>query len=618
MIKGSRTARWSGAALAGLVAGGLAAGLVAVTAAAAPEDCTSTVRFASTSNTVYVTGPGTCTLTDLVAKGVKPAQLAKADAAAKVWLLTANLRLEGGARLDLHGGASGDVSQLRLRSDPDSGAVAGQPRKFVFIRAEWGTIDLASTKVTSWSGTGPDTNYADGRAFIHVRSLRDSTGAVRTSRMDISDSEISYLGYNAAESYGLVWKVSGTPTADLFKNVDVLGNVTGSIIHHNYFGAYTYGAYGMRWVGNEFHHNVSYGLDPHDDSDNLLIKGNQSHDNGNHGIICSQRCDNLVIENNVVERNTGHGIMIHRSVTGTVVRNNTSNANTDTGIVVFDSDGNTIENNTVKGNLRGIRLSVGSAGNTFTGNTVDASQGYGIYLYKGSDAPAGDDGRPRNNTFTGNTITNSGSYAVYLGEADSNTFTGNTFSGNRNGLYFNGSVGNKVDGIADGMAVETFGASGVPARTTLGGFGSAVVKLNAYATTTLEDTAGRAFDVSGKALATTVGTGTSSLALTSANAGTAPVVYRRALVVRTGGGSATVDPTAWTTGTSPTLTWAAKLTVASQSLSTKVGGLTSGATYKVTRTGMSTKTLTASSAGEVSFTDSPGTTSTVTYTLKAG
>jgi len=38
----------------------------------------------------------------------------------------------------------------------------------------------------------------------------------------------------------------------------------------------------------------------------------------------------------------------------------------------------------------------------------------------------------------------------------------------------------------------------------------------------------------------------------------------------------------------------------------------------VTRTGMTTRTLTASSSGEVSFTDAPGTTNAVTYTLKAG
>ena len=614
----TRRARWAGAGVAGLLTGGLAAGLLAVTAAAAPGDCTSVVRFASTSNTVYVTGEGTCTLTDLAAKGIKPAQLSKVDAAAKVWLLTANLRLEGGARVDLHGGTDGDVNQLRLRSDPDSGPVAGQPRKFVFIRAEYGTLDLKSTKVTSWSGTGPDTNYADGRAFIHVRSLKDSTGEARESRMDIDASEIAYLGYNAAESYGLVWKVSGTPTAELFAGVNVLGDVTGSNIHHNYFGAYTYGAYDMEWVGNQFHHNVSYGLDPHDDSDNLLIKGNRSYDNGNHGIICSQRCDHLVIEDNVVERNTGHGIMIHRSVTDTVVRGNTSNNNTDTGIVVFDSDGNTIEGNTVRGNLRGVRLSVGSSSNTFTGNTIDASKSYGIYFYKGSDAPVGDDGRPRNNTFTGNRITGTTGYALRLGEADGNTFTGNTWTGNTSGLYFNGSTGNRVDGIPDGMTVETYGASGVPARTTLSGFGRAVVKLNPYGTTTLEDTEGRVFDLDGKALATTVGTGTSSLALTSANAGTSATVYRRALVVRTGGGSAGVDPTAWTTGTSPTLSWSAKLTVASQTLSAKVGGLTSGKSYKVTRTGMTTRTLTASSSGEVSFTDAPGTTNAVTYTLKAG
>jgi parallel beta-helix repeat protein len=574
------------------------------------------MRFASSSNTIYVSGAGTCTLEDLAASSALRSATLRRDGT--TWYLGNNLRLEGGARLELHGGpAGGGVDELRLRSDPDP--VPGTVRNFVWLRAEWGTLDLVSTKVTSWGpGDGPDTDTSDGRAFIHVRSFADpATGQARESRMDIRDSDVGYLGWNAAESYGLVWKVyarSGVPAP--FDTVNVLGDVTGSRLHHNYFGAYTYGAFGMLWEGDEFDHNVAYGLDPHDDSDHLVIRGNHSHDNGNHGIICSQRCDHLLIEDNLVERNVGHGIMLHRGVTDTLVRDNQALANTDTGIVVFDSDGNELTRNTSSGNLRGVRLSVGSSGNRFTGNDISGNTSYGVYFYKGSDEPTGDDGRPRANTFEANRITGNGGYAVNLADADGNLFTGTTFSGNKRGLYLGTSSGNRIDGLRpDLLTVETSGASGKPGTTTLSDFERVEVRQNSYATTSLEDAGGRVFDQVDEKLATTVSAGASSLALTPARIGTAASVLARPLWATTSGGSAAIDPTVWTT--SPLrLEWTAKAVASTQTLRQRVGGLVAGQAYRVTRNGTTVATATADPAGEISFQNSPGTTSTVTYSVR--
>ena len=148
--------------------------------------------------------------------------------------------------------------------------------------------------------------------------------------MDVTGSDIGYLGYYASESYGLTWKVSGS-----LNNVRVYGNILNSRIHHNYFGVFTYGAYGMMISGSEFDHNVKYGLDPHDDSDYLTISSNSAHHNGDHGIICSQRCNNLVIRYNTSYNNAGHGIMLHRSVDNSLVEYNQVFDNEDTGIGRF-------------------------------------------------------------------------------------------------------------------------------------------------------------------------------------------------------------------------------------------------------------------------------------------
>ncbi|CAN0526319.1 unnamed protein product, partial [Scytosiphon promiscuus] len=62
-----------------------------------------------------------------------------------------------------------------------------------------------------------DKKHSDGRSYISAISevIMDSaescSGKAKNemgeARMDIEDSEIAYLGYYQAESYGLSWKV---------------------------------------------------------------------------------------------------------------------------------------------------------------------------------------------------------------------------------------------------------------------------------------------------------------------------------------------------------------------------------------------------------------------------
>jgi poly(beta-D-mannuronate) C5 epimerase len=392
---------------------------------------TTSTRFASSSNTLYADGAATvCTPGDLNAKF--PNQVVKV--ANGVFLVRSNIKLTNGAKLDVAGTAvGGDTDELRLLSNN------GSSTSFVSVTADWGSVSFRSTKVTSWneSANGPDTEYATGRAFVRVRSSYVS-GVAHTSRMDVSNSDVGYLGYYASESYGMVWKVLGSA----FSNVDVLGDITGSHLHNNYFGAYTYGAYGMNIDNNEFDHNVKYGLDPHDDSDSLKITNNKSHDNGDHGIICSQRCDHLLISGNQSYNNVGHGIMLHRSTDNNIVENNTVKNNTDTGIALFESNNNIIRNNYLEGNASSLRLSVGSSYNTFENNTIVSSKKYGVYTYKGSDTPArpGNDGVNRYNTFKGNVVSNSVSNILKLTSSDHDTYSSNDFRNNPSGFYLTGAT----------------------------------------------------------------------------------------------------------------------------------------------------------------------------------
>ncbi|MCL5097153.1 MAG: right-handed parallel beta-helix repeat-containing protein [Candidatus Omnitrophica bacterium] len=504
-----------------------------------------TFRWASTSDRIYVTGPGLATLSDI---SVALPHAPLAQSAPGVWQLRANILIQQGASLILHGAAiGGDVDELRLQSNNSSAA-----NSYVWISADWGSIDIQSTKITSWddAANGPDTEYATyGRAYIRVRSSLASDGVTpRESRMDIINSEVCYLGFHGSEAYGLVWKVIGSQP-NLYDLVNVYGNIQNSHIHDNYFGVYTYGAYQMQIQTNEFDHNAKYGLDPHDDSDSLLIEGNYSHHNGDHGIIASKRCDHLIIRNNISEFNTGNGIMLHRSSDDGTIEGNLCQNNTDCGIALFDVRGTTVRGNQCLDNgTAGIRLSVGSADSVIENNESAGNQKYGLYFYKGGDAPrAGDDGRPKRNQFNNNSIHDNLNEGVKLSDADDNSFAGNQFFNNGPVLRFIRGTGNMLDGndIPLDVTVKTQGSSSSTATTFIRNQPLINVQVDSYSSVTFEDDNGAVFDPQEQGVATTVTPTGSMLLLTSANIGASTAVATRHLLVVPDSGSALVDPTIW-------------------------------------------------------------------------
>ena len=418
----------------------LAALLVGASPAAAAT-CNSPVRYASTSDTIYVSG-GTAvdTLTEIKA-ACPSAPLIQVSPG--VWDLNADLVLQGGATLTLD--RAGDVQTLHLQSLP-----SGLATDVSALTAQYGQINITGVTVTSWTGTGPDTDYtvpaggARGRAFIRALSVMEGS-TPRRSTMNIVDSDLGYLGYNGAEAYGVAYKARGCgiDAQNICAVLDVGGKETGSRFHDNFMGTYTWGAQDILFDRNTYSKNKSYGLDPHDDSDYLTITNNVFSENSNHGLICSQRCDHLVIRGNKSldngkvpyvgpgdddpTDNQVHGIMLHRGVTDSVIENNeVRGQTTGGGIVIFDSVGNTIANNTVAGNKYGLRFSVGTRDTQVTGNTVTGSTANAVFSYKGTDAASytGTSGRPTGITFKNNTFTGAGAELFKIQDSDRFTFTG--------------------------------------------------------------------------------------------------------------------------------------------------------------------------------------------------
>src|SRR5919107_4307048 len=144
----------------GLTTSALAAGLTACLAVAAlvvgappaaAATCSAPVRYSTTSDTIYLTsGTAVDTLTEIKAAcpGAPLTQVSP-----KVWQLDADLVLQNGATLNL--AAAGDVTELRLQSLP-----SGLQNEVAALTAQYGTLNLTGVKVTSWNGTGPDTDVA--------------------------------------------------------------------------------------------------------------------------------------------------------------------------------------------------------------------------------------------------------------------------------------------------------------------------------------------------------------------------------------------------------------------------------------------------------------------------
>jgi mannuronan 5-epimerase len=268
--------------------------------------------------------------------------------------------------------------------------------------------------------------------------------------MNIIDSDLGYLGYYGPEAYGMVYKTRGCDAThpDVCAALHVYGTQRHSHFHHNYMGTYTYDAYDMTFEGNEYDHNVMYGLDPHDDSDHLTITGNHAHHNwgSRHHLLPalrppadrgqrsrSQRADPHVAPGDQALDSQIHEIMVHRGVTDTVIEhNNVHDQPNGASIAVFDSSNITIRNNTVVGNKFGLRYSHSAHDVTTIGNTVRTSAQYAVYTFKGTGKSHHGNiltTRPARLTFTGNAFNDSGGHVFLITESDTVAFTHNTIGG---------------------------------------------------------------------------------------------------------------------------------------------------------------------------------------------
>jgi len=285
----------------------------------------------------------------------------------------------------------------------------------------FGSLKIDSVKIASWD---PTTNYyaiTNGSRtgdITHLGAPRPSIIVENnaTGTIDITNSEIAYLGYEQGQhkgGSGLSYYYGGD--GSIIRNND---------IHHVYFGLYTFGVGHMIIENNLIRNSGHYGLDPHTGTHDMIIRNNEVYDNkGGSGIICSLNCYNILIENNKVHDNAGDGIDFSRNMFNSLVRNNIV-YNEPTGITVSQSHNNQIYNNTISKSGTGINVNSGSTNNKIQGNTITDSINNAILINDDSSGntfssnkivsptPQGlkieQDGTSKNNVFSSNQIVGEG------------------------------------------------------------------------------------------------------------------------------------------------------------------------------------------------------------------
>jgi mannuronan 5-epimerase len=258
-----------------------------------------------------------------------------------------------------------------------------------------GRIQIDGIKITSWDTSAnevvqQDINGSIGRAYIQFAASEGS---------QILNSEFAYLGYQELGRRGF----------DLFGDGGGVSHdmeIRGNEFHHMWRGFYSTGAYNITVDGNEYHHNINYGVDPHSGTHDMNITNNWLHHNP-IGMICSNNCYNIMIDGNKIYHNTKAGIFFSRNMQDSIARNNHI-YNSSTGIIVSESSDNQIYN-----------------------NTIEATASEGVLLFNPIEPV---DGLTENNLIHNNTISDS-TNGINAARSHDNILGGNTFSNIRSSEY---------------------------------------------------------------------------------------------------------------------------------------------------------------------------------------
>lgn len=216
-----------------------------------------------------------------------------------------------------------------------------------------GMLFLTGSRLEAWN----ETRNAPA-VFEDEHKFRPFLISWAASQTYIVGSVVAHLGYAATKAYGVSISQFSPKLAPIFKRPRPTGWILDSEFFDNWYGFYCYEADDIVIVGNNYHDNIKYGIDPHDRSLRLIIARNTtSGTKEKHGIIVSREVnDSWIFENKSFENGLS-GIVVDRSSVNNVVAHNQVYRNHADGITIYESPSTTLWQNLVVANYRhGIRV----------------------------------------------------------------------------------------------------------------------------------------------------------------------------------------------------------------------------------------------------------------------
>ncbi|MDH3300124.1 MAG: right-handed parallel beta-helix repeat-containing protein [Acidimicrobiia bacterium] len=267
---------------------------------------------------------------------------------------------------------------VRLRSDPEA---------IVPFIAQGADVTIRNASITSWDGTGVDTEAGDGRAYVH---LEDTV-------LDIDGLTVTGLGapdrgrFGLAVANGSTGTISDVTIRNSHVGLDLQGNLPLLLIDSVDVSGSTLAGIRMASVSGV---TLSAASVVESIGDGLLIEGSTSDTtvtevdagaNDGHGVSITGAAGNVLIGDSRMFRNGGRGISV-ANTRGVTLASNTIWANNG-GIGFTGANASSeVRDSSVTGN-RGGGIELASAGSsvTVTGNTVDHNE-YGLRIADGSAA----------------------------------------------------------------------------------------------------------------------------------------------------------------------------------------------------------------------------------------
>ncbi|WP_052274464.1 right-handed parallel beta-helix repeat-containing protein [Arthrobacter sp. L77] len=359
--------------------------------------------------------------------------------APSTFLLTENIVVLPGATLSLSGD---DGVTVRLRSDEDA---------FVSIVALGGSLAMAGTEqsdvtVTSWDGTGADTDTSDGRAYVRAIGGHAS----------FSYATVSSLGFWSGNTGGLA--LTGTDTPGTFQDAPAAADPVAPA------GARLLPEADLRSLADQTELDysvVTAGID------HLTVEDNA------YGLFITNARD-VAIRDTAITGSLVDGLVLHRSVTDATITGTTSSDNAVDGIAVGRSS------------ARVELQDVTASGNGRNGLSLD-----GQPLADGPNAVGTAVVTYGSNRVVRSTVADNGRYGIELSGGDNLRVTGNTIRGNEVGIVVNYAaegvsiIDNEIrDQRQQGIAVRDAGAHADIRGNTVSGTDTGVYVRDASAIVT--------------------------------------------------------------------------------------------------------------------------------------